>query len=273
MKTTLLNSSLVSVQWLNEHNDDPNVIVLDATINKVIDTSSIRIPKARFFDIKQKFSDTTGTFPSTLPSREQFQNEARALGIDKDSAVVVYDDKGIYSSARAWWLFKVFGFNDVAVLDGGLPEWKRQNYQVEQDNDEIYSKGNFEAYFHPELMTDFEGVNDISQDSESLIIDARSKDRFNCLIDEPRAGLRRGTIPNSKNLPYTSLFNGNILKSKAELSSIINNFIEDDTTKVVFSCGSGITACILALAATLCNYKNLIVYDGSWTEYGTLTNT
>ncbi len=265
------NSPVVSVKWLNAHIDTSNLIVLDATINKVIDLSSIRIPKARFFDIKQKFSDVSAPFPSTLPSKEQFQKEVRALGINNDSVIVVYDDKGIYSSARVWWLFKTFGFNNVAVLDGGLPEWKSQNLEIENYTNETYSLGNFEIEYHPNLMTNFEGIKAFSNDPEASIIDARSEDRFNCLVDEPRAGLRRGTIPKSKNLPYTSLLKGYKLKSKEELSTIFNNLV-DHKSKVVFSCGSGITACILALAATLCNYNNLIVYDGSWTEYGSLTD-
>jgi thiosulfate/3-mercaptopyruvate sulfurtransferase len=268
-----IDSPLVSVQWLKAYFKAANLIVLDATINKTIDSNSIRIPTARFFDIKQKFSDVSATFPSTLPSAEQFQKEARAIGINRDSAIIVYDDKGVYSSARAWWLFKVFGFQNVAVLDGGLPEWNAQNFEVEHYTDELYTEGNFSAQLHPDLMTDFEGVSRFSQDSEYLILDARSKARFNCEEDEPRAGLRRGTIPNSKNLPFTELFNTNTFKSKAELSTIFNTLVEAEDTKIVFSCGSGITACILALGATLCNYKNLIVYDGSWTEYGTLTHT
>lgn len=270
MKTIRLNSSLVSVEWLNEHLEASNLIVLDATINKVIEPAAFRIPNARFFDIKQKFSDVTAEFPSTLPSKEQFQKEARALGIHKDSAVVVYDDKGLYSSARAWYLFRVFGFENIAVLDGGLPEWQCHNLKVENYNHQTYHEGNFVAHFHPELMTDFKGINTYSQNSEYQILDARSEERFKCLVDEPRAGLRRGTIPNSKNLPYTDLLNGTRLKSKSELLEIFNTAVKDEKAKLVFSCGSGITACILALAATQCNFQNLIVYDGSWTEYGTL---
>lgn len=265
-----LNSNLVSVDWLNENKDVVNLIVLDATINKLTDSNSVRIAKARFFDIKQKFSNISAIFPSTLPSKEQFKKEARLLGINQNSIIVIYDDKGIYSSARAWWLFKTFGFKNVAVLDGGMPEWQLKGFEIEKYIDETYPQGNFEAVCNSELMTDFKGVNAYSQNSEALIIDARSEARFACLVDEPREGLRRGTIPNSVNLPYTYLFNGNILKSKAELSVIFNNLVEDKT-KLVFSCGSGITACILALAASLCDYKNLVVYDGSWTEYGTLT--
>lgn len=265
-----IKKKLVSIDWLQSNIDNPFLVLLDATINKKIEEDSIRIPKARFFDIKQKFSDTNARFPSTLPIMEQFKTEARALGINNDSFIVVYDDKGIYSSARAWWLFKTFGFNNVAVLDGGLPEWKEQNFPIETYKEEPIEKGNFTASFIPELITDFTGVNQFSKDTKTLILDARSEARFNCLVDEPRQGLRRGTIPNSKNLPYIALFNGNILKSKEELLKIFDNLVKEET-HLVFSCGSGITACILALAASVCSYKNLTVYDGSWTEYGTLT--
>jgi thiosulfate/3-mercaptopyruvate sulfurtransferase len=264
-----LDSDLISVDWLIANLGASNLIVLDATINKTITTTSEKISKARFFDIKNKFSDVNGPFPSTLPSAIQFQKKARALGINKNSALVVYDDKGIYSSARAWWLFKVFGFENVAVLDGGLPEWKNHNLEVKTYNTNNYLEGDFEAKFNSALITNFLGIKDFSTDSKALIIDARSIGRFQCKVDEPREGLRRGTITNSKNLPYTKVFNGNIMKPKAELSIIFNNLVEHETV-LVFSCGSGITACILALAASQCNYKNLVVYDGSWTEYGTL---
>lgn len=271
MNSNNLISSLVSVDWLKKHIDTSNLIILDATLNKSCDKDSIRIPKARFFDIKQKFSDINAAFPSTLPSAEQFQLEARNLGINKDSILVVYDDKGIYSSARAWWLFKTFGFDNVAVLDGGLPQWKQSGFDTDTYSKEAYPKGDFESCFKPNLMTDFDGVNDLRKASDTLIIDARSRGRFQCKDPEPRIGLRMGTIPGSVNLPYTELFDGNRLKPRAKLSLIFNTLVKDKAT-LVFSCGSGITACILALAASQCNFKNLVVYDGSWTEYGTQTH-
>ena len=120
----LLTSPIVSVEWLHEHMNADNLIILDGTINKVFDKSSEQIPNARLFDIKMKFSDVSNPFPSAFPSSKQFQKEARNLGINNDSAIVVYDDKGIYSSARVWWLFKAFGYKNVAVLNGGFPEWK-----------------------------------------------------------------------------------------------------------------------------------------------------
>ncbi|NRD19992.1 sulfurtransferase [Winogradskyella eckloniae] len=270
MKTVQMNCPIVSVDWLFENKDASNLIVLDATINKVIGSDSIRLLNARFFDIKKKFSDVSAPFPSTLPSIEQFQDEAQNLGINKESCIVVYDDKGIYSSARVWWLFKVFGFYNVAVLDGGLPEWTLKGYSVNAYKEETYQKGNISVNFNSQLMTNFEGLNQFIKDENVLIVDARSEARFKCLVDEPRAGLRRGTIPNSKNLPFTDLLNGNTLKPIKELSEIFSNLGIENRT-MLFSCGSGITACVVALAATLCNYKNLIVYDGSWTEYGSLT--
>ena len=145
MNSIQLKAPLVSVDWLNTNRNVLNLIILDTTINKVISTASERILNARFFDIKQKFSDISAPFPSTLPSKEQFQTEAQNLGINNESCIVVYDDKGIYSSARVWWLFKVFGFKNVAVLDGGLPEWKLNNFEVENYKDKDYTKGNFEA--------------------------------------------------------------------------------------------------------------------------------
>ena len=268
---THISSPLVSAVWLHTNLEAENLIVLDATINKQIDEHSVRIPKARFFDIKKKFSDTESSFPSTLPSADQFQQEARKLGIQKNSVIIVYDDKGIYSSARCWWLFKVFGFTNIAVLNGGLPEWKNKGHRINTYDNFEFFEGDFVANFNPSLMTNFEGVNLFSKDNNVLIIDARSEARFTCQVDEPREGLRRGTIPNSLNLPYTELLNDNLMKPKSELQVFFNN-LKLENNKVVFSCGSGITACILALGATVCEYKDLIVYDGSWTEYGTLTN-
>lgn len=264
-----LDTSLVSVDWLNSNINAKNLILLDATINKTIDANALRLPYARFFDIKQKFSDTSARFPSALPTLQQFQTEARKLDITNTSVIVVYDDKGIYSSARAWWLFKTFGHKNVAVLDGGLPAWLASGFKLDNYTNETYYNCDFEAVFQTKLMTNFNGVIQFSKDCKTLILDARSQARFKGLVDEPREGLRRGTIANSKNLPYTELFNGNKLKTVTELSKIFNNLVTQTTT-LVFSCGSGITACILALAATQCGFKKLVVYDGSWTEYGTL---
>ena len=269
-----IESPLVSVEWLNINIEAENLIILDATIPKVSgavgDNSFGYIPKSQFFDIKQKFSDTSAKFPNTIPAKTQFETESQQLGVNNSSAIVVYDQHGMYSSSRAWWLFKYFGHTNVAVLDGGLPEWNSKGFQTIKAYVNQSNKGNFKATLHSELMSDFKSMQSFSASEDAIIFDARSANRFSGEIPEPRKGLRSGTIPNSVNLPYTKLLDENKFKSKDELKSIIDSLVTGKK-KLVFSCGSGITACNLALAASISEYDNITVYDGSWTEYGTLT--
>ena len=268
-----LTSPIVSVEWLHNNLNAKNLIVLNGTIPKVtgdhISNVQKQIISARFFDIKNKFSDTSAEFPSTIPSAEQFQTEARALGINNDSAIVVYDEKGIYSSARVWWLFKAFGYNNVAVLNGGLPAWEKAGYKVELPSSYKGETGNFTAIYTPEFMKFFNDVKNASKQKTHTIIDARSASRFNCKAPEPRAGLRMGTIPNSVNLPFEDLLIDGILKPKEDLEKSFY-MLGDKNDDIIFSCGSGITACVLALGAEIAGYKNISVYDGSWTEWGSL---
>ena len=269
-----MNTPLVSVSWLNDHFYDQKLIILDATISKVtcvneqLETKQIK--GARFFDIKYKFSDVSARFPNTLPTLEQFNKEAQNLGVCKDSVLIVYDDYGFYSSARAWWLFKAFGHHQVAILDGGLPEWKKNGFPLEEKHESNYQKGDFSGKINPEMFKFFNDIKVLKNAKDTIILDARSKERFDGLLPEPRKELRSGNIPNSKNLPYQELLSGNVMKSSSELKNIFHR-LNPQNKKMVFSCGSGITACILALGAELSGYKNLSVYDGSWTEYGTLT--
>ncbi len=265
-----LTSPIVSVEWLHDNMKANNLIILDGTINKVFDISLEQIPNARLFDIKKKFSDVLNPFPSAFPSADQFQKEARALGINQDSTLVVYDDKGIYSSARVWWLFKAFGFNNVAVLNGGFPAWKEANYTTELMRNYDGKSGGFIANLKPNHMQFFDDIEKASKHETYKIIDARSSGRFNCTEPEPRAGLRMGTIPNSANLPFADLLESGVLKSKKDLAKAFYMVAEHDDP-IIFTCGSGLTACVLALGAELSGYKNISVYDGSWTEYGSLT--
>ncbi|MDG5491957.1 sulfurtransferase [Psychroserpens sp. SPM9] len=265
-------SPIVSCKWLNDNRHLKALIILDARVT-TNDTSSEEtfIPNSRYFDIKGKFSDLKAEFPNTIPSPEQFQNEARQLGINSDSLIVVYDDKGMYWSPRVWWLFKTFGFDNVAVLNGGLPEWVKNDYETTSALlRPHWHPGNFSAVYQSERMCFFDDIINLSEDDSVMLLDARSKERFQCEVPEPRVGLRSGTIPKSKNLPYTRLFDGYCLKPKSDLKAVFDTFKIGDNS-LIFSCGSGITACILALAAEISDYKNLTVYDGSWTEYGTLT--
>lgn len=275
MVITKFHKPIVTVEWLHNNMHATNLIILDASIPKAVDKSdtTVRfcIPGARFFDLKHKFSDLSAQFPNTFPSLEQFEREAQKLGINNDSFIVVYDDKGIYSSPRAWWLFKAYGFSNIAVLDGGLPAWTEAYYPLAKKESNHNFNGNFKAQLQDGFMMFFDDLKVISQSQNHHIVDARSENRFNGLEPEPREGLRSGHIPNSKNIPYTELLNGNKLKPTAAIENIFDAVLSEQKP-ITFSCGSGITACILALGATLINYKDLSVYDGSWTEWGTLTD-
>ncbi|MFD2541406.1 sulfurtransferase [Lacinutrix gracilariae] len=278
MSNIQLDRSIVSVDWLHDNIHASNLVILNATIPKVVvdkDASSegFQIPNTLFFDIKKKFSNVDDAFPSAFPSEETFTNSAQELGINKDAAIVLYDEKGIYSSARAWWLFKAFGHDNVAVLNGGFPEWKRKNFPIVNKQAPKTTVGNFQAKQQENYMVFFKDILKIQEDSNYTILDARSAQRFNGLVAEPREGLRSGNIPNSKNLPFEDLLKNKQLLPKEEIQTIFNQ-VTKQQENLVFSCGSGITACVLALAATELGYTNLRVYDGSWTEYGSLiTNT
>ncbi len=269
-----LKKPLVSVNWLHNHLDASNLIVLDATIPKVPELDDVVhkkevIPNTLFFNLKQKFSDVSAPFPTTFPTLEQFQHEAQQLGIQQNSTIVVFDDKGIYSSARVWWLFKAFGFHNVAVLNGGLPAWKTAGFEVLNNYESVKSIGDFQAEKPQNHMVFFDDMQQNVQLNQRLVVDARSELRFKSLVREPRVGLRRGTIPSSVNIPYESLLDSGIMKSESELRTIFSKIAKPHDA-LTFSCGSGITACVLALGAELAGYHDLVIYDGSWTEWGSL---
>lgn len=266
-------SNLVSVEWLQKHLNDKNIIILDATIPKVtLNSSEIEkleiIPNTQFFDIKKKFSDVSAEFPNTFPSEVQFQKEANALGVNKDSLIVIYDQLGIYSAPRAWWLFKTFGFQNIFVLNGGLPEWQKKGYKTVSRYSETRSIGDFKTNYQPQNVVFFNTIEAISNNKTTTILDARSSARFNCKVPEPRKGLRSGAILNSLNLPFQNVLINGLFQSKKQLHTLFQTVTKNE--KIVFSCGSGITASILFLAAKEAGIDRVSVYDGSWTEYGTL---
>jgi thiosulfate/3-mercaptopyruvate sulfurtransferase len=267
-----VSSPLVSVDWLYEHLNTPNLVILDATINKVTtDTSEIiekqQIKNTRFLDIKNKFSDVSSELPNTIQSPEEFSESARQLGICNDSAIVVYDELGIYSSPRVWWVFKAMGHHNVAVLDGGLPAWEKAKLPLEKVAEYIGKKGDFTAKYDQDYISDYHNVFEAISNNNTSVLDARSENRFNGTEPEPRKGLRSGHIPNSINLPYSKLMKDGKMKSKNELKAIFTELANEDN-RLIFSCGSGITACILALGAEIAGLNNKSVYDGSWTEWG-----
>jgi len=269
-----MEKPLVSVDWLYEKLDNPNLIILDATINKVTSNANEiddkQILNARFIDIKNSFSDVFAPFPNTMLSANKFEERAQQLGINNDSIIVVYDKIGVYSSPRVWWMFKAMGHQNIAILDGGFPEWRKAKHPIENTKEFVSEKGNFIATYNPNYFCDYKTVLNYIPNKNTRILDARSEDRFYAKVEEPRKGLRAGHIPNSINLPYSELqFNGK-MKSSEEIKKIFNPIIARGGN-AIFSCGSGITACILALGAEIAGYKNNTVYDGSWAEWGSLT--
>ena len=180
---------------------------------------------------------------------------------------MIYDDVGLYSSPRAWWMLRAMGHVQVAVLDGGLRAWIAAGLATVDSLQLGSAVGDFEASYDEETFCDFSVVLSALDDSNCAILDARSKGRFYGTAPEPRAGIRGGHMPNAQNLPFPELLNEGKMKPVAELREIFNAFLTDDT-RLITSCGSGLTACILTFAAYLAGYRNLSVYDGSWIEWG-----
>lgn len=255
--------------------DDPKLIVLDASISPIGNMvkpqygwPETSIPGAQFFDIENDFSDMDNPLPHTLPSVEQFETEVRKLGVCNESKVVVYDNHGMFSSARAWYMLKAMGFSQVSVLNGGLPAWLAQELPVCSTNGRNIEKGNFTARYLPSFFCDADQVAAFIEQDKVSIVDARAAVRFLGQVEEPRAGIRSGHIPTSLNLPYGDLLaNGQLLEA-ADLVAQFNALELTQEHKWVMSCGSGITACILALAAYVVGHENVCVYDGSWSDWG-----
>ncbi|WP_339849633.1 sulfurtransferase [uncultured Dokdonia sp.] len=256
-------NQLVSVQWLKQHLSDENIVLLDASAH--FNTSS-NIRGAQHFDIKNNFSDTESAFPNTFPQPAQFEKECQALGIDTDSHIIVYDDKGIFTSPRVWWMFKTMGHHNVSVLDGGLPEWIGNNFLVTTIVQVKRTTGNFKAHLDESAIKSYTQVVQNTNSGDCQLIDARSSGRFNGTDPEPRIHIQSGHIKNSLNLPYTEVLDNGKFKSKKELKLTFDNLNLADTP-IIFSCGSGITACIILFALALISDRELSVYDGSWTEW------
>jgi thiosulfate/3-mercaptopyruvate sulfurtransferase len=266
---------IVSSKWLNENLSNENLVILDASQknNKAgleSEFKNICIKGSRIFDIKNDFSETTSLFPNTLLSPEKFEMACQKLGINQNSRIVVYDNLGIYTSPRVWWMFKIMGFENISVLDGGLPNWIDNNFETEKIIQKKYSSGDFKVAFKSEKVTFFNGIKTNLKTQEFLVIDARSVDRFNGLIPESRKGLRSGNIPNSINIPHFNVIKNGKMKSKTELTKLFANFVSDTKKPLIFTCGSGITACIILLASELVLENKKSIYDGSWTEYAQL---
>ena len=263
---------IVSIDWLHQHLNDPALIILDASMASGLVkydpiSTEVRIPGARFFDFKNTFRDTNSPLPNTIPSPEVFQKGCRQLGINSDSKVVIYDFYGVYTSPRARWLFLAMGHQKVAVLDGGLPAWIKSGKPVEPIKEETYESGNFKTQYQPELVRDAQYVLDHLDDYQVKVLDARSEGRFTGQTPEPRGDMKSGHMPNAINLPYGEVLKDGHYLPKEELTKLFDS-LELGDASLTFSCGSGITACVIMLASELVTDNPKSVFDGSWSEWG-----
>lgn len=271
-KNDFKNSTFqIDCEWLNAHLSDADLFVLDASmdnpVNKFDDVVTGVIPDSLRFDFSNKIVDKSATNPNMMPSAAVFEQKIQQLGINQNSYVVVYDKQGLFSAARAWFMFKTMGFDNVAILRGGLPTWHAKGYAIVEYHKEPAGGGNFVVTQDRQLFVDKHYVLNAISDDDIQIVDARGYGRFSGQESEPREGMRSGHIPNSLNLHYASVLNQGKLLDEVELKRIFDELVPAPK-EFIFSCGSGVTACILALAAEIAGFHKVKVYDGSWSEWG-----
>ena len=266
--------TLVSTEWLAAHLKDPDLRILDGTYHMpgtdrdgLAEYHAAHIPGARYFDIDD-IADARSELPHMAPPVEKFMSRLRAMGVGDGHQVVVYDMHGMTTAPRVWWMFKLMGQDNVAVLDGGFPKWQAEGREIE-DLPPVIRDRHMMARRQNHLVKDVTQVSAASKLGDYEIVDARSSGRFAGTEEEPRPGLRGGHIPGSKNVPYVDLLNEDkTMKDPAELRAIFEAAGVDLSKPAITSCGSGVTACVLALAMERIGKTDWSVYDGSWTEWG-----
>ena len=278
----MTGKALVSASWLAEHLDDPDIQVLDASWylpdhnrDQQAEYLAAHIPGAQRFDI-DAIATTDAPYPHTFPSAELFAEAVTNLGIGNDHFVVAYDGLGFFSSARVWWMFRAFGHERVAVLDGGFPKWQADALPVESGwTAPQPADPPFCANFRPDMVRSIDDIRANLDSGKALVLDARSPGRFAGTDPEPRPGSRAGHIPGSRSLHYARLSHeqDGTFHGPDTLADIYKSAGVTPERPVVCSCGSGVTACIVAMGLYILGHEDVAIYDGSWSEWGMRTDT
>ncbi len=279
MTLPLDHDPMVSTGWLAERLRSPGLVVIDATWfmpgagrDARAEHAERHIPGAVFFDIDE-IADHSSPLPHMLPDPAEFATHARRLGVEPDSDIVVYDAHGIFSAPRVWWSFRAMGHERIAVLDGGLPKWVAEDHPIEQGWPQN-PHGEFKARYDAGLVRGLAEVRALAEHPSEQLLDARAAARFRGEAPEPRAGLRSGHMPGACNLPSSSVVTAEgALADKPTLARLLAEAGIDPDRPIVTSCGSGVSAAILALALARLGHWRVPVYDGSWTEWGALADT
>jgi thiosulfate/3-mercaptopyruvate sulfurtransferase len=266
--------TLVSTEWLHAHLKDPDLRILDGSYylpqmarDPRAEYEAAHIPGARFFDIDD-VADHGSDLPHMVPPIEKFMSRMRAMGVGDGHQVVVYDGMGLFSAARVWWLFKLMGQNNIAVLDGGFPKWQAEGRPVD-DLPPIIRDRHMTVRRQTHMVKDVTQVSAASKLGDYEIIDARSPGRFRGEEPEPRAGLRPGHIPGSKNVCFKDLLNADqTMKNPVEIRQIFQSAGVDFDKPAITTCGSGVTAAVLSLGLQRVGKTDHSLYDGSWSEWG-----
>ncbi|WP_043949105.1 3-mercaptopyruvate sulfurtransferase [Candidatus Phaeomarinobacter ectocarpi] len=266
--------TLVSVQWVRNHISDRNLVLLDASWHMpaaerdpYAEYVDGHIPGARFFDI-DAISDTSSPLPHMLPTAEAFAASVSGLGISNADQIIIYDAVGLFSAARAWWMFRAMGHQNVAVMDGGLPAWLASGGTT-TDAEEDFEPAPYEAQLNPRAVTSLSAMQAASAGASHVILDARPAGRFDGSQPEPRPGLPSGHMPNATSLPFPNVVTADgCLKSPSDLENLFAGLEVGHKKNIITTCGSGVTAAILTLALARIGVEDTSLYDGSWTQWG-----